>query len=51
MALTTDVNVNLLNECFELRPFHGLCKPHPDDIINHTEEIKEDNGKNVFDSI
>ena len=34
MAITTDVNVDLLNECFELRPFHGLRKPHPDDVLD-----------------
>ncbi len=34
MAITKDVNVHLLNECFELRPFHGLCKPHQSDILN-----------------
>jgi hypothetical protein len=33
MAITTDVNVRLLNECYELRPFHGLAKPHESDII------------------
>lgn len=33
MSLSTDVNVDLLNECFELGPFHGLRKPHPDDEI------------------
>lgn len=33
MAITNDVNVNLLNECFELGPFHGLSKPHPGDIL------------------
>lgn len=33
MAITLDVNVKLLNECFELVPFHGLHKPHPDDVI------------------
>ncbi|CAG5133005.1 unnamed protein product, partial [Candidula unifasciata] len=31
MSISTDVNLNLLNECFELIPFHGLRKPHPDD--------------------
>ena len=33
MAITKDVNVELLNECFELRPFHGLCKPHASDRL------------------
>ncbi len=33
MSICTDVNVDLLNECFELGPFHGLRKPHPDDEL------------------
>ena len=31
MSVTRKVNVELLNECFELAPFHGLKTPHPDD--------------------
>jgi hypothetical protein len=39
MALTKDVNVSLLNECFELGPFHGLCKPNKDDkLVNLDDE-------------
>jgi hypothetical protein len=45
MAITIDVNVKILNDCFELRPFHGLCKPHPDDILQpsaaNSQEINE----------
>ncbi|XP_030854264.1 cilia- and flagella-associated protein 61 [Strongylocentrotus purpuratus] len=33
MSLSTDVDVDLLNTCFELGPFHGLRKPHADDIL------------------
>ncbi|XP_072167121.1 cilia- and flagella-associated protein 61-like [Diadema setosum] len=33
MSLSTDVDVALLNTCFELGPFHGLRKPHPDDVL------------------
>jgi hypothetical protein len=33
MAITKDVNTALLNDCFELTSFHGLCKPSPDDVI------------------
>ena len=32
MSISTDVNLDVLNECFELVPFNGLRKPHPDDI-------------------
>ena len=33
MSISTDVNQELLNECFELGPFNGLCRPHPDDQL------------------
>ncbi|NWJ06557.1 CFA61 protein, partial [Crypturellus undulatus] len=33
MSLCSTVNISLLHECFDLGPFHGLCKPHPDDIL------------------
>ena len=38
MAITLDVNATLLNECFELMPFHGLRKPHADDILSPLDE-------------
>ncbi|NXK92481.1 CFA61 protein, partial [Formicarius rufipectus] len=33
MSLCSQVNVTLFQECFDLGPFHGLCKPHPEDIL------------------
>ncbi|NXS86992.1 CFA61 protein, partial [Erpornis zantholeuca] len=33
MSLCSYVNVSLFQECFDLGPFHGLCKPHPEDIL------------------
>ncbi|XP_072032047.1 cilia- and flagella-associated protein 61-like [Amphiura filiformis] len=33
MSLSNDVDLELLNDCFELGPFHGLYKPHEDDIL------------------
>ncbi|XP_060630072.2 cilia- and flagella-associated protein 61 [Anolis sagrei] len=33
MSVCSEVNVQLLHDCFDLGPFHGLCKPHPDDIL------------------
>ncbi|NWV60616.1 CFA61 protein, partial [Malurus elegans] len=33
MSLCSQVNVSLFQECFDLGPFHGLCKPHPEDIL------------------
>uniref|UniRef100_A0A8B9GEP1 Cilia and flagella associated protein 61 n=1 Tax=Amazona collaria TaxID=241587 RepID=A0A8B9GEP1_9PSIT len=38
MSLCSQVNVSLLQECFDLGPFHGLCKPHPEDILKVPEE-------------
>jgi len=32
MSLCTEVNLDLLNKCFDLGPLHGLRKPHPDDL-------------------
>lgn len=43
MAITTDVNVNLLNECFELRPFHGLCVPNQDDVLEPQMQMINEN--------
>ncbi|NWH62763.1 CFA61 protein, partial [Geococcyx californianus] len=33
MSLCSQVNVSFFQECFDLGPFHGLCKPHPEDIL------------------
>ena len=33
LSISEDVNYDLLNDCFELGAFHGLRKPHPDDIV------------------
>ncbi|OWF50418.1 cilia- and flagella-associated protein 61-like isoform X2 [Mizuhopecten yessoensis] len=33
MSISDDVNAPLLNECFELGPFHGLRKPHAEDNL------------------
>ncbi|XP_015712110.1 cilia- and flagella-associated protein 61 isoform X2 [Coturnix japonica] len=32
MNLCAQVDVSLLRESFDLRLFHGLCKPHPEDV-------------------
>ena len=32
MSICKDINLDLLNRCFELGPFHGLRVPHPDDV-------------------
>ena len=56
MAITDDVNCKLLNECFELQPFHGLCEPHSDDILKPPieekliEELDDDDSDVVVSS-
>ncbi|NXE96651.1 CFA61 protein, partial [Menura novaehollandiae] len=44
MSLCSQVNVSLFQECFDLGPFHGLCKPHPEDILKvpRKPSIQED---------
>ncbi|XP_042320316.1 cilia- and flagella-associated protein 61 [Sceloporus undulatus] len=39
MSVCSEVNVQLLHECFDLGPFHGLCKPHPEDILKPPQMI------------
>lgn len=51
MAITRDVNVTLLNECFELGPFHGLCKPHHDDLLISPENEIDENEENPMPEI
>nr|XP_056718256.1 cilia- and flagella-associated protein 61 [Euleptes europaea] len=38
MSVCSEVNIQLLHECFNLGPFHGLCKPHPDDVLKLPRE-------------
>ncbi|NXQ84020.1 CFA61 protein, partial [Nyctibius grandis] len=47
MSLCSQVNVSLFQECFDLGPFHGLCKPHPEDILKTPQKpsIQEDEDK------
>ncbi|KAM6355899.1 LOW QUALITY PROTEIN: cilia- and flagella-associated protein 61 [Podargus strigoides] len=44
MSLCSEVNVSLFQECFHLGPFHGLCKPHPEDILKMPQKpsVQED---------
>ncbi|NWW42981.1 CFA61 protein, partial [Pedionomus torquatus] len=47
MSLCSQVNISLYQECFDLGPFHGLCKPHPEDILKMPEKpsIQQDEDK------
>ncbi|XP_054840363.1 cilia- and flagella-associated protein 61 [Eublepharis macularius] len=38
MSVCSEVNIQLLHDCFDLGPFHGLCKPHSDDILKLPQE-------------
>ncbi|NXP24443.1 CFA61 protein, partial [Scytalopus superciliaris] len=44
MSFCSQVNVSLFQECFDLGPFHGLCKPHPEDILQVPQKpsVQED---------
>ncbi|XP_070603105.1 cilia- and flagella-associated protein 61 isoform X2 [Erythrolamprus reginae] len=45
MSICSEVNVQLLHDCYDLRLFNGLCEPHPDDILKPpcvSSEITED---------
>ncbi|XP_015261483.1 PREDICTED: cilia- and flagella-associated protein 61 [Gekko japonicus] len=38
MSVCSKVNIELLHDCFDLGPFHGLCKPHSDDVLKLPQE-------------
>ncbi|KAB0353973.1 hypothetical protein FD755_023333 [Muntiacus reevesi] len=39
MSVCSQVNLQLLHKCFDLGPFHGLCIPHQDDILEPHQEF------------
>nr|XP_034957877.1 cilia- and flagella-associated protein 61 [Zootoca vivipara] len=41
MSICSEVSIQLLHDCFDLGPFHGLCKPHPDDILKPPRKPSE----------
>ncbi|NXM65433.1 CFA61 protein, partial [Serilophus lunatus] len=43
MSLRSQADVSLFQECFDLGPFHGLCKPHPEDVLKvpHKSSVQE----------
>ncbi|XP_007946388.1 cilia- and flagella-associated protein 61 [Orycteropus afer afer] len=47
MSVCSRVNMQLLHECFDLRPFHGLCNPHPDDILEPPRELSVQGSKDA----
>ncbi|XP_009979353.1 PREDICTED: uncharacterized protein C20orf26 homolog, partial [Tauraco erythrolophus] len=45
MSLCSQVNVSLFQECFDLEPFHGLCKPHPEDTLKMPQKPSVQEGE------
>ncbi|XP_074065449.1 cilia- and flagella-associated protein 61 isoform X2 [Macrotis lagotis] len=47
MSVCSQVNMELLHQCFDLGPFNGLCKRHPDDILEpgRTPSIQQSSVK------
>jgi len=43
ISLTTEVDLDLLNSCFDLAPYHGLCKPSDDDEVVSIEGVGQCN--------
>ncbi|XP_054580431.1 cilia- and flagella-associated protein 61 isoform X2 [Eptesicus fuscus] len=39
MSVCSQVNMQLLHECFDLGPFHGFCVPHPDDVLEPPRDL------------
>ncbi|XP_028928234.1 cilia- and flagella-associated protein 61 isoform X2 [Ornithorhynchus anatinus] len=41
MSVCSQVNMKMLHRCFDLRTFHGLCRPHPDDVLKPSLQTEE----------
>ena len=39
VSITTEVDLDLLNSCFDLAPYHGLHKPCDEDEVISVEGI------------
>uniref|UniRef100_A0A8C4RSV4 Cilia- and flagella-associated protein 61 N-terminal domain-containing protein n=1 Tax=Erpetoichthys calabaricus TaxID=27687 RepID=A0A8C4RSV4_ERPCA len=48
MSVCSDVNVEMLNQCFNLKPFHGLYVPDPADILEPPPELEENQSGCYF---
>ena len=51
MTVSDDCNVNILNDCYELAPFHGLRKKHPDDVTEPQTTPAEDEAGSECDYV
>ncbi|NXA07803.1 CFA61 protein, partial [Sapayoa aenigma] len=45
MSLCSEANVSTFQECFDLVPFHGLCKPHPEDVLEGPRKSSVQEGE------
>ncbi|XP_063774239.1 cilia- and flagella-associated protein 61 isoform X2 [Pseudophryne corroboree] len=39
MSVCSEVNAQLLQDSFDLGPFHGLCKQHPEDVLQANKDL------------
>ncbi|XP_032448496.1 cilia- and flagella-associated protein 61 [Lynx canadensis] len=47
MSVCSRVNMQLLHECFDLGPFHGLCVPHPDDVLQPPPKLSTEGSEDA----
>ena len=48
MSLCSEVNLDLLNKCFDLGPLHGLRKPHADDVTSAAKTPEPGMQENII---
>ncbi|XP_051781521.1 cilia- and flagella-associated protein 61 [Erpetoichthys calabaricus] len=51
MSVCSDVNVEMLNQCFNLKPFHGLYVPDPADILEPPPELEAESAKKQHSTV
>ncbi|XP_051831814.1 cilia- and flagella-associated protein 61 [Antechinus flavipes] len=49
MSVCAQVNMEILHQCFDLGPFHGLCRPHPDDILRPEKPPSVHSSENALE--
>ena len=52
LLFVTSYNIFVIQSCYELDAFHGLCKFHPDDNLEpKLASIKDENSENFNEQI
>ncbi|MBN3291106.1 CFA61 protein, partial [Polypterus senegalus] len=51
MSVCSDVNVEMLNQCFNLKPFHGLYVPDPADLLEPPPELEAESAKKQHSTV